>query len=320
MDRRTFLATIAGGLLAAPLVAEADQVKVPRIGYLAFNSLPAMLGAFRQGLRDLGYVEGQNVGIEYRSADERRERLGPLAAELVRLKVNVIVAPTPIELKVLKHATETIPIVMVAVGDPVMNRFVRSFAAPGGNITGLSSLAQKVASKQVELLKEAIATLFRLALLQNPDNQDLTAEFKEAARTLRLKLQVVEARGPDDLDAAFSVMTRERAEGLVVAPDPMFLAYRTRIADLAATSRLPALYQLREHAEAGGLMAYGASRADLFRRAAVYVDKILKGARPGDLPIEQPSKFELVINLKTAKVLGLTIPQSLLLRADQVIE
>jgi ABC-type uncharacterized transport system substrate-binding protein len=320
MDRRAFISTLAGGLLAAPLITEAEQAKIPQIGYLAFNSLTPMLEAFRQGLRDLGYVEGQNVGIEYRLAEERRERLGPPAAELVRLKVDVIVAPTPIELKVAQQATKTIPIVMVAVGDPVMYGFVRSYAQPGGNITGLSSQAQEIASKQVELLKGVIPTVSRLALLQNPDNQTLAAEFKEVARTLKIKLQAVEARGPNELDAAFAAMRRERADGLIVAPDPMFYAHRLRIADLAATSHLPAVYQLREHAVAGGLIAYGASRPDLWRRAAVFVDKILKGAKPADLPVEQPTKFELVINLKTAKALGLTIPPSLLLRADQVIE
>ncbi len=234
--------------------------------------------------------------------------------------MDVIVAPTPIELKVAQQATKTIPIVMVAVGDPVMNGFVRSYARPGGNITGLSSQAQEIASKQVELLKGVVPTVSRLALLQNPDNQTLTAEFKVVTRTLKIKLQMVEARGRDELDAAFAAMRREHADGLVVAPDPMFYAHRLRIADLAATNHLPALYQLREHAVAGGLIAYGASRPDLWRRAAVFVDKILKGAKPADLPVEQPTKFELVINLKTAKALCLTIPPSLLQRADQVID
>jgi ABC-type uncharacterized transport system substrate-binding protein len=319
--RRIGLAVVlALSLFVAPLAGEAQQAGVPRVGYLAYNSLPPLLEAFHQGLRDLGYVEGQNIAIEYRLADERPERLGPLAAELIGLKVNVIVAPTPIELKVVKRATMTIPIVMVAVGDPVMQGFVRSFGQPGGNITGLSSQAQEIVSKQVELLKEVIPTLSRLAVLQNPDNQNLAAELIDAARKARVQLQFVEARGPADLDGAFSAMKRERAGGLVVAPDPILLAHRARIAELAARNQLPALYQLREHADAGGLMAYGASRADLWRRAAVYVDKILKGAKPTDLPVEQATKFELVINLKTAKALGLTIPQTLLQRADEIIQ
>ncbi|HMK21477.1 MAG TPA: ABC transporter substrate-binding protein [Terriglobales bacterium] len=311
---------LAVAVIVVPRAGEAQPVRVPRIGYLAYNSLPPLLEAFHQGLRDLGYVEGQNISIEYRLADERSERLGPFAAELVGLKVDVIVAPTPIELKVARRATTTIPIIMIAVGNPVTNGYVRSFSHPGGNITGLSSLAQEISSKQVELLKEVIPTLSRLALLQNPDNQNLAADFTEAARKAKIKLQLVEARAPTDLDTAFSAMMRERAGGLVVAPDPMFYAHRTRIAELAAMSRLPALYQLREHADAGGLIAYGASRAALWRRAAVYVDKLIKGAKPADLPVEQPTKFELVINVKTAKALGLTIPPAVLLRADEVIQ
>ena len=318
------------GLLLAPLAAGAEQPgKVFRIGILGNVPLTSpegarLWGAFIQGLRELGYVEGQNITIMHRSSEGRYERLPDLAAELVRLKVDVIVAPAAQNPVAAKQATRTIPIVMTSHPDPVASGLVASLARPGGNVTGLSARAgPEIVGKQLELLKEAVSEVSRVAVLGNPGNQAyplLLGEAKVAARSLRVQLQHLEVREPDGFDRAFAAMTRERAGALLVQADGMFLLHRTRIAVLAAKSRLPAMYQLREHVEAGGLMSYGASLPDLFRRAATYVDKILKGAKPADLPVEQPTRFELVINLKTAKVLGLTIPQSVLIQADQVIE
>jgi putative ABC transport system substrate-binding protein len=327
MDRRTFLGTLAGGLLAAPLAAEAQQAaKVPRIGYLAINlaTSPHLHEAFRQGLRDLGYVEGRNVETEYRDAEGKYERLPALAAELVSLKVDLIVAAAYPATLAAKNATKTIPIIMVAVADPVRIGLIASLVRPGGNITGLALFAgTEIIGKHLELLKEAIPSLSRVAVLSNPGNPMHVLRLREvevAGRSLRVQLQILKAQGPEEFDSAFAAMTRERAGALYVVGDPMFVSHRRRLAELAAKSRLPAVYELKDHAEAGGLMVYGAGTLDMFRRAATYVDKILKGAKPGDLPVEQPTKFDLVVNLKTAKALGLTIPPSLLLRADQVIE
>ena len=320
MERRTFLGTLAGGLLAAPLAAEAQSAgKVARIGYLVGASLslsPHLHEAFRQGLRDLGYVEGRNVVMEYRDA----------AAELVALKVDVIVAGgTPLALAA-KQATRTIPIVFATAADPVGSGLVTSLARPGGNLTGLSILAPELVGKGLELIKQTVLGVSRVAVLWQPgflpesSAKDLLKEAEVAARVLGVRLQFVEARGPAEFDRAFSDMTRARAGALTVLGGSMFFSERRRLVDLAAKNRLLAVYPWREGADAGGLMAYGPNIADLFRRVAPYVDKILKGAKPGDLPVEQPTKFELVINLKTAKALGLTIAPSLLQRADQVIE
>jgi putative ABC transport system substrate-binding protein len=329
MERRRFIEVIAGGLLVAPLSAEAQQAaKIARIGFLVLNMAAAAHPpeAFRQGLRDLGYVEGRNVVIEYRDAEGKPERLPALAAELVALKVDVILAAGETHALAAKQATKTIPIVFAVAADPVASGLVTSLARPGGNVTGLSVLAPELVGKCLEQLKQAVPGVSRVAVLWQPGghgertDKDMRKEAEVAARALGVRLQLVEARGPADLDRAFSDMTKARAGALTVLPSAMLFTERRRLADLAARNRLPAVYPAREYVDAGGLMAYGANVADLFRRAATYVDKILKGAKPPDLPVEQPTKFELVINLKTAKALGLTIPQSLLQRADEVIQ
>jgi putative ABC transport system substrate-binding protein len=332
IDRRAFIAG-AIAFSAAPLAAEAQPAaKVPRIGYLATNQLAAFSPhpheAFRQGLRDLGYVEGRNVVIEYREGGGKLERLPALAAELVALKVDVVVTGggTPAALAA-KQATGILPIVIIAVGDPVKSGLVTSLARPGGNVTGLSMLGTaELVGKRLELLTQAVPGVTRVAVLRHPGfvseraDKDILKATDAAARALGVRLQVVEARGPADIDKAFADMTRARAGALAVTGSPMFTTERRRLVDLAAKNRLPAVYESREDVDAGGLMSYGPNRADMFRRAATYVDKILKGAKPADLPVEQPTKFELVINLKTAKALGLTIPQSLLGRADEIIQ
>ncbi len=328
-NRRAFIGTLAGGLLAAPLAAEGQQQsgKVYRIGYLNASSgiaNPSILEAFRQGLRELGWVEGQNIVIEYRFAEGRFDRLPDLAAELVRLKVDLIVAaPAPAALAA-KNATGTIPIIFMGVSDPVGVGLVASLARPGGNVTGLSySVGSSIYAKDLELLKEAVPKVRRVAVLSNPasPSQPLTiSDIKGAAQSLGLRLRLLEARGLGEFDGAFAAMARERAGALLVITDPAFSPYRARLVDLAAKNRLPSIFTQREDAEAGALMSYGPRLSDLWRRAATYVDKTLRGAKPGDLPVEQPTKFELVINLRTAKALGLTIPPSLLLRADEVIE
>jgi putative tryptophan/tyrosine transport system substrate-binding protein len=325
--RVSLVALLAVFLFAAPLVAEAQApAKVPRIGFLSGRSPTDNvhnLESFRQGLRELGYVEGQNIAIEYRFAENRPERLPALATELVRLKVDVIVTAGPPAPQVAKQATRTIPIVFAVGNDPVADGLVTSIARPGGNITGLAAIAAEVVGKQLELLKEVAPKVSRVAVLQNPNHRGHPAVLREAeapARALGVKLQIVQASNPSEIDAAFASMRSQSAGGVLVLRDGLFLAQRTQIAVLAAKSRLPAVYGLREHAEAGGLMAYGASVPVMYRRAAHYVDKILKGANAAGLPVEQPTKFELVINLKTAKALGLTIPPSLLQRADEVLQ
>jgi len=328
VTRAALTVVLALGLLAAPLAAEAQQAgRVPRIGFLGSTSpsdRPPLLDAFRQGLRELGWVEGQNVVIDYRFAEGRFDRLPDLAAELVRLKVDIILGPGTPAAAAAKNATETIPIVMISVRDPVGTGLIASLARPGGNVTGVSdSVGLEIAGKQLELLKESVPKVRRVAILSNPANLYHPLAIRElnvAARSLGVQLQLLEARGPNEFDGAFVAMATERVGALLVLADAMFNLHRTRLADLAARSRLPAAYGWREYVEAGGLMSYGPRLRDLYRRSATYVDKILKGAKPGDLPVEQPTKFELVINLKTAKALGLTIPPSLLLRADQVIE
>ena len=328
MDRRdTILALLALG--AAPLAAEAQQAaKVARIGYLSPNlaASPYLRDAFLQGLRDLGYVEGRNVVIEYRDAEGKLERLPALAAELVALKVDVILAEGgTLGPRVAQQATRTIPIVFAA-GDPVGSGLVTSLARPGGNVTGLSAFAPELVGKRLELLKQAVPGVSRVAVLWQPGafgertEKDTLKRAEVAARDLGVPLQFVEARGPADFDRAFSDMSVARAGALTVLASNMFVSERRRLVDLAAEKRLPAIYSARELVDAGGLMSYGANLADLNRRAATYVDRILKGTRPADLPVEQPTKFELIINLKTAKALGLAIPQSVLGRADEVIQ
>jgi putative tryptophan/tyrosine transport system substrate-binding protein len=329
MDRRdTVLALLALG--AAPFAAEAQQAaKVARIGYLGSNvaANPHLPEAFRQGLRDLGYVEGRNLVIEFRDAEGKPERYPALAAELVALKVDVIVTGgSTLAARVAKQATRTIPIVFTGVGDPVESGLVTSLARPGGNVTGLSSLGPELVGKRLELLKQAVPGVDRVAVLWLPGalgertDKDMLTGADVAARALGVRLQFVEARGPDEFARAFSDMSSARAGALTVLPGNRFLRAHRRLVDLAAENRLPAVYTSREFVDAGGLMSYGANQPDLFRRAATYVDKILKGAKPGDLPVEQPTKFELVINLKTAKALGLTIPQSVLVHADDLIQ
>jgi len=327
ITRREFIGTLAGGLLAAPRASEAQQAaKVSRIGYLATNLAgnPHGREAFRQGLRVLGYAEGRNVVIEYRDAEGKLERLPALATELVALKVDVIVAASTAAALAAKQATRTLPIVSVAI--PVTSGLVTSLARPGGNVTGLSFFSPELVGKCLEQLKLAVPAVSRVAALWQPGGQgeptekDMLKAAEVAARALGVRLQFVEARGPENFERAFSEMTRAPAGAPTVLPSNMFISERRRLVDLAAKNRLPAVYPWREFVDAGGLMSYGLNVADLFRRAATYVDKILKGAKPADLPVEQPTKFELVINLKTAKILGLTIPQPLQQRADQMIE
>jgi len=326
VDRRAFIGTLASGLLAAPLAGEAQPAeKMYRIAFLSPTSPSdaGRLAAFREGLRELSYVEGQNIAIESRWAEGNYDRLPGLAAELVRFKVDIIVTYGTPASQAAKRATGTIPIVMAGAIDPVASGLVTIVARPGGNLTGLSLMAPELVGKQLEILKDVVPKVSRVALLGNPANPGNAPQVRhaqDAARALGLRLQPLEARGPSDIDSAFAAITSEQAGAVIVLVDSMLLDHRTRIADLAARRRLPAVYGLSDHVEAGGLMAYGPNRLDIFRRAATYVDKILKGAKPGDLPVEQPTKFALVINLKTAKALGLTIPPSLLQRADQVIE
>jgi putative ABC transport system substrate-binding protein len=305
-----------------------QAAKIARIGYLSLDTATSAGNreAFLQGLRDLGYVEGRNVVIEVRDAEGRNERLPALAAELVALKVDVIVAPSTPGAMAAKQATKTIPVVFTALSDPVTSGLVTSLARPGGNITGVSFLAPEQVGKRLERLKEAVPGVSRVAVLWQPGDvpettaKNLLKEAEVAARALGVRVQFVEARGPADFGRAFSEMTKAHADALSVLTSAKFFNERRRLVDLAAKHRLPAVYPWREGADSGGLMSYGPNVADLYRRTAFYVDKILKGAKPGDLPVEQPTKFELVINLKTAKALGLTIPPSLLQRADQVIE
>ena len=323
MDRRTFLSSVTLGLLAAPLAAEAQQAgKAPRIALLAGGSRAAdalLIEAFWRRMNELGYVEGKNVVAEYRFADGLPERLQTFAAELVRLHVDVIVGPGS-GARAAKKATNSIPIV-IAYGDPVGDGLVASLARPGENITGLSAFVSELGGKQLEVLREAFPRVFRIAVLWSTDTNPLLLEdMKVAAERLRVTLQVLALRGANDFEAAFPAIKAEGAQALVAFRNPLTATYRARIVAFAAKQRLPAIYTDKEFVDAGGLMSYGVSLPDLWSRAAVYVDKILKGAKPGDLPIERATKFELVINLNTAKALGLTIPQSLLLRADQVIE
>jgi putative ABC transport system substrate-binding protein len=314
-------------LVVASLGADAQPArKVPRVGYLTLGapgSNPQLAEAFRQGLRDLGWLEGQNIVLEYRFGEGRDDRLPALAAELVRQNPDAIVATSTLSAVALSKATKAIPVVMIGTGDPVSLGLVASLGRPGGNVTGLSfSVGMETFGKGLELLREAIPGIRWVAVLSNPANPGQPLAIKNVttmAKALGLEIQFLEARGPDDFDGAFAAMAKQRAPALLVVADAVFLRHRAQLAYLAAKHRLPAMHGFREVAAAGGLMSYGASMPDLSRRAAVFVDKILKGAKPADLPVEQPAKFELVINMKTAKTLGLTIPRSLLARADEVL-
>ncbi len=322
MDRRGFILAMAGGLLAAPLVAEGQEAgKVARIGMMSASSSP-LVEAFMQGLRELGYVEGRNVSIEYRWTEGRDERLPGLVADLVRLKVDVIVAASQAAVAA-KQATTAIPIVMPIITDPVRLGLVGSLARPGGNATGLATQNDELPGKWMELVKEILPKVSRVAILLHPtyDGGVQLRASEAAARSLGVRVQVVNVERPDDFGTAFAEVQRNRAQALIVSSSGLFYVHRTRLVEFAAKHRLPTIYHQSEFVVvSGGLMSYGPDFRDLFRRAATYVDKILKGAKPGDLPVERPTKFELVINLKTAKALGLTIPPSLLQRADQVIE
>ena len=325
ISRRRFLATAAIAALAAPLVGEAQQAgKLPRIGYLSLGSAEfdkRRVVAFQQGLRELGYVEGKNILVEQRYAAGRVERFQELAAELVRLKVDVLVQYGRLDL--VKSVAGTTPIVFPVHADPVGVGHVASLARPGGNITGLSDQHGDTAGKRLELLKEVAPSLSRVAVLLNPAAPITSPQLKSlqaATSALRMTILPLEVRGSDDLDRAFSVMGKERAGGIVIIGEPILGSLAPQIAESAVKRRLPTIGTTRQFAEAGLLIAYGANFEDLWRRAAIYVDKILKGAKPGDLPIEQASKWDLVVNLKTAKALGLTVPPSLLLRADHLIE
>ena len=284
------------------------------------------IDAFRQGLRDLGYVEGQNILVEYRGADGKIERLPALATELIRLKVDLIVAGATPSARAAQQATATIPVVAVAMGDPVRDGLVASLARPGANITGSTFLGPELVPKRLAILKEALPGISRVAALWHPGafgeltTRDMITETEAAARTLHVELRFVEARRADEFDRAFLAIASERADALIVFPSPMFFSERRRIVVLVSKHRLPSMFNAKEFVELGGLLSYGAAIADLNRRAAIHVDKILKGAKPADLPVEQPTKFDLVINLKAAKALGLTIPQSLLVRADELIQ
>jgi putative ABC transport system substrate-binding protein len=321
------IVTLILSLLTAPLTSSAQQTaKVPRLGLLIPGSSSAFaprIEAFRHGLRDLGYVEGRNITIEYRFAEGQDDRLPELVAELIRLQVDIMVTDGEAAILVAQHATTTILIVMAVSSDPVGIGYVASLARPGGNITGLSFMLTEVSGKRLELLQEAVPKLSHVAVLWDPANPSSTLGFKEtqtAAHALGLPLQSLEVRGPDEFDQAFAAMTREHADALVVLSNPLFFSHRRQLAELAVKHRLPAIFLFREYVEAGGLMAYGANLNAMYRRAAYYVDRILKGTKPADLPVEQPVKFELVINLKTAQALDLTIPPTLLFRVDEVIK
>jgi putative ABC transport system substrate-binding protein len=325
MNKQISAVLLATAMLSVFQLAEAQQPKkVPRVGILRLGSPPdPFVEAFRQGLRDLGYMEGKNILIEYRYAEGKSDRLPNLAAELVLIKSDVIVTADTPPIRAAKNATREIPIIMGNVADPVAAGLVASLARPGGNITGLANLAPELDGKRLELLKETLPIVTRVAWVWDPGNPALTIRLKKmqaAAQALGLKLHALEVRNPEELESAFKAAIRERAGALLV-PAVMVSSYRRQIVDFAEKKRLPLIYDTREFVEqAGGLMSYGPDFSDLWRRAAIYVDKILKGAKPADLPVEQPTKFELVINLKTAKQIGLTIPPNVLARADKVIK
>jgi putative ABC transport system substrate-binding protein len=326
------VAMLALGILAATIAAEAQQAgKVARIGYLLTGALDAPetrepLNAFRQGLRERGYVEGENIVIEYRTAEGRVERFPELARDLIRLKVDLIVAGATPTARAAQQATTTIPIVAFAMGDPVGDGLVASLGRPGGNVTGSTFLGPQLVPKRLELMKELMPKLARVGVLWHPGAfadrtmKEMWKETEAAARTLGIQLHPAEVRSTAELDAAFTRMARERVEAVLQFPSTLLFNERARLVALAAKHHIPAMFNAKEFVKLGGLIGYGADLPDLIRRSAAYIDKILKGAKPGDLPVEQPTKFEFAINLKTARALGLTIPPSLLLRADQVIE
>ncbi len=326
MDRRAFIGTLAAGLLSAPLAAEAQPAGRPRLCFLTFDPgtpQSSRFDPFFQGLRDLGYVDGQSITIDYLSADGRGERFPVLAADCLRLKADIIVVTTTPAAQAAKHATRTIPIVMHLLGDPVATGLVASLARPGGNVTGLTYMASGLAAKRLALLKEAVPKISRvlvLSYLVDPIAAPQVKELERAAHSLGVTLLVRDIRTADDLPAAFDAGAKERADGVLTTAESLFIVQRQRVVQRAARHRLPGLYPFRLMVDAGGLMAYDSFTSNLQARTATYVDRILKGANPSDLPVEQPTKFELAINLKTAKTLGLTIPPSLLQRADQVIE
>jgi putative tryptophan/tyrosine transport system substrate-binding protein len=328
MTKKILLLALCSLLLALGLPAQAQQpVKIPRIGYVSGGGGPSNPGpyveALRQGLRDLGYVEGKNFVIEYRGAEGKMGRTPSLVNELVQLKVDVLVVPTVVSIRAAKQATKTIPIVMVTQVDPVAAGLVGSLARPGGNITGLATLQRDLSGKRLELLAEVVPRLSRVGILRNPDDETAIGfkDYEAAARVLKIRLQSLNARGSDpDLEGAFREAVKGRADAVITITNNPLLRNSKRIAALALKNRLPSMYEGSTWVDAGGLMSYSANDLELFRRAATYVDKILKGAKPADLPVEQPTKFELTINLKTAKQIGLTIPQKVLVRADRVIK
>jgi putative ABC transport system substrate-binding protein len=324
MKKKNLLVVLASVVLLSIQPTAAQQPKkVPRIGFQSAASPSAnaaRIEAFRQGLRDLGYVEGKNVVIEARFAEGKLDRLSEFAAEWVRLKVDVIVTAAPSSTRAAKEATSTIPIVMAYDSDPVGNGFVASLARPGGNITGLSALSPEISGKQLEFLKEIVPRLSHVAVLRTRPDAQVSKEMELAAGALKVKLQYLDVLDPKDIETAFQTAGKGHADAVLVLASPILESHRKQIADLAAKSRLPTIYHVPEFVEAGGLMSYGVSFIDLYRRAAAYVDKILKGAKPADLPVEQPQKFELIINLKAAKQIGLTIPPNVLARADKVIK
>ncbi len=327
MTKKTILLALCSLLLAQCPAAEAQQpAKIPRIGFLNTNvaaAFTARTEGFRQGLRELGYVEGKNILIEYRYAEGKLDRLPSLAAELVRLKVDVIVTAVSSSTRSAKEATNTIPIVMAQDNDPVGNGFIASLARPGGNITGLSTLSPEIGGKQLELLQGVVPKMVRAAVIGTstlPGHAQRLKETELAAGSLKVELQYVDVLSPEDIETAFRHASRGRADALVVLGGLVLISQRAQVANLAAKNRLPAIYNVPEFVDAGGLMTYGASYIDLYRRAATYVDKILKGAKAADLPVEQPTEFEFMINLKAAKQIGLKIPPSVLARADKVIK
>jgi putative tryptophan/tyrosine transport system substrate-binding protein len=326
MSGKTFVCLLATVLLTAASIADAQQKKIPRIGFLGAASVSAnsaRIEAFRQGLRELGYVEGKNILVEYRYADGKPDRLPALAAELVGLKVDVIVSGGASATGPAKETTSTIPIVMTNDPDPVRSGFIASLARPGGNVTGVSAFTTELSGKRLELLTEVVPRLSRVAVLgfsRNPDNDQAVRETQLAAGAFRVQLQYLDVSGPSEIETVFRAASKGRAEGVLLLSGSVFILQRKQITALAAKIRLPAMYSRNEYVEDGGLMSYATSLKDLSRRAATYVDKILKGAKPAELPVEQPTKFELLINLKAAKQIGLTIPPNVLARADRVIK
>ena len=327
VSKSAALSVLVALLLAFSFSAEAQQpAKIPRIGFLSATSsstVSARLEAFHQGLRELGYVEGKNIDIEYRYADGNLDRVANLPAEIVRLNVDVVLTGGSAATRPAKEATATIPIVMAQDTDPVGNGFVASLARPGGNITGLSIVAPELSGKQLEILKETVPKLLRAVVLGHPSEPSyiqLRKEIELAAKAHKIQIQFLDARSPKGVETAFREATKRRVDAVLVTTSPIVASQRAQIADLVVKNRLPAMYGQPEYVDVGGLMFYGTSVTDLFRRAAIYVDKILKGAKPADLPVEQPMKFELIINLKAAKQIGLTIPPNVLARADKVIK